>query len=292
MSAPEIGLFAFAGVLGLLVGSFLNVVIYRVPRMCLSIWRQTRSRCPHCGVQIRWFDNIPVLSWLGLRGRCFKCRARISLRYPLVELLTAGLFVLFAWADAERFGGARLALADETFWALWGVHALLGSALLALAVIDIDFRILPDVITLPGILMAPILVLAVPAVMPDLVWRPFEAGGMGIRLNALVNSLAGVIGGGGLLWGLGWLASKAFRKPAMGLGDVKLFAAMGGFLGAWLILALVLASFIGSVIGIGILVIKKDRYVPFGPFLAAGMVLCLLWGPDILQAIEMRLAPA
>ena len=165
---------------------------------------------------------------------------------------------------------------------LFGVHAFVAAMLLALSVIDIDFRILPDAITLPGILVAPLLAWLAPGVMPE-PWPILEGAG----LNALANGFAGAFGAGAALYALGWGASKLFRKDAMGLGDVKLFAGMGGLLGIWALFALLVACLLGSVIGIAVLMIKRDRYVPFGPFLAAGTMATSLWGPRLLDEVAM-----
>lgn len=277
---------SFVAVVGLLVGSFLNVVIYRVPRECLSVVRQVRSRCTSCGIQLRWFDNIPILSWLVLGGRCRGCKQRISVRYPVVEALTAASFVALAWFGLGSEGWED-PLARLDVWGLWALRALIVSALIALSVIDIDYRILPDVITKPGIVLAPIMVFCVPELMPGPAWTPVRDGPFGWNesWNALANAVVWGVGGGALLWSLGWAGSKAFRKPAMGLGDVKLFAGMGGLLGPYVLLALVLASLLGSVVGIVILAVSRNRYVPFGPFLAAGAVVCLLGGVSVWDGI-------
>jgi leader peptidase (prepilin peptidase) / N-methyltransferase len=280
----EVATLAFVGLLGLLVGSFLNVVIYRTPRVCLSVWKQTRSRCPQCGVQLRWFDNIPVASWVALKGRCHGCRTPISMRYPAVELLTGALFLGLYWFDVARLLPSYLLFTSEAAgpWALFGVHAFVAATLLALSVIDIDFRILPDAITLPGIVLTPLLAWLAPEVMPE----PLALL-EGVRANALANGMAGALGAGIGLYALGWGASKLFRKDAMGLGDVKLFAGMGGLLGVWVLFALLVACFLGSVVGIAVLLIKRDRYVPFGPFLALGTMVTSLWGPRLLDEIAM-----
>ncbi|MCA9322187.1 MAG: prepilin peptidase [Planctomycetes bacterium] len=278
---------AFLCLFGLFVGSFLNVVIYRLPRECLSVVKQTRSRCPRCAIQLRWFDNIPLFSWLILlRGRCRNCRAPISVRYPLVEGFTALCLVALAFWD-RGVKGLDAPLWQTSSWALFAVHALVMATLIALSVIDLDFRILPDVITLPGIVIAPALAFLVPQAMPSPAWLPFgpDPAGLALRMTALLNGLLGAAAGAGALWGIGWLGSKAFRKPAMGLGDVKLYAAMGGLLGLWVFLVLPLASLVGSVIGIAVLLVKKDHYLPFGPFLALGMVATWLWGPEMFSAL-------
>ncbi|MEZ6197613.1 MAG: prepilin peptidase [Planctomycetota bacterium] len=285
MGALEVSILCFVGLIGLFVGSFLNVVIFRTPRVCLSVWKHTRSRCPRCGVQLRWHDNIPVLSWVRLAGRCFNCRTRISMRYPLIELTTAALFLALFRLDVGGTEAWGTTPGWSEPWRTFGVHAIVASTLLALAVIDYDYRILPDAITIPGIAIAPLLAFAAPGVMPEPVWTPFE----GADWNALANGIAGAAAAGGTLFALGWGATKVFRKDAMGLGDVKLFAGMGGLLGIWALFALLVACFLGSVVGIAVLLVKRDRYVPFGPFLAAGTMVTSLWGPALLDEIA-RLA--
>ncbi len=281
----------FVLVFGLLVGSFLNVVIYRLPRECLSVWRQSRSRCPRCGVQLRWFDNIPLLSYvLLLRGRCRGCRERISWRYPLVECVTGLAFVALLWLDVPEAHIEYLELGAAE-WRLWAAHSLIFCTLLALSVIDLDFRILPDALTKPGIVLAPLLAFMVPELMPPHSWQPFAPGGAwSANLNALANGVLGAAAAMGTLWGIGWLGSKAFRKPAMGLGDVKLLGAMGGVVGLWFLLVIVVASFAGSIVGLIVLAVRKDRYVPFGPFLAFGMMVVMFRGPELLEGVRVFMA--
>jgi len=162
----------FAFMLGMIVGSFLNVVIYRLPRENLSIHNPKRSHCVHCGYRLRWYDNIPIFSFLFLKGRCRACRKPISIRYPLVEGLTGSFFLLFAWLHFVRndFNPSFEA------WLVLVIHFAFISALIALTFIDFDFRILPDRITKPGIVLAPILSLFVPKLQPPL---PF-----GIRMES------------------------------------------------------------------------------------------------------------
>jgi leader peptidase (prepilin peptidase)/N-methyltransferase len=274
---------------GACVGSFINVVAYRLPRACMSI-AKPRSRCPRCSAAIAWYDNLPVLSWLLLRGRCRKCRARISVRYPLVELLVAALFVVVALRvlprealrDPWRFGLP---------WLDWGVRSLITGALVALSLIDLDYRILPDPITKSGIVAGPFLAFLAPGVQPSPVidgWSLFGERSLqqllGANLVALVHGVLGAITSGFLLWGIGALGSRVFRKPAMGFGDVKMFAAMGAVLGFWSLLALFVATFTGAIVGILIKLATKGRYIPFGPFLAVGMWVVMLWGEPVLSA--------
>jgi leader peptidase (prepilin peptidase) / N-methyltransferase len=282
---------ATIAVFGLLIGSFLNAAIYRLPRECMSIWKQTRSRCPRCGVQLTWYDNIPLLSYVvWLRGRCRACRGPISLRYPLVELGTALLFVGLAVHDLGEGGLADPSAAGRA-WLVFGAHALVACVLIVLSLVDLDYRILPDALTKPSIVLAPVLAALVPEVMPRPLLGPYEFLGAAwtAPTTAFVNGVAGAAAGGIGLWLIGWLGSLAFRKPAMGFGDVKLMAAMGGLLGLWIPLALVLASFAGAVIGVAVLLVAKEHYVPFGPFLAIGMLLCLLWGPQLFDVLMVWL---
>ena len=260
-------------VLGLCVGSFLNVVVHRLPLMLERQWQRDsadllgvadphaaaapltlskpRSRCPHCGHQIRWFENIPVVSWLALRGRCSACKAPISPRYPFIELLTGALFAAAGW----RFGGGTQAL-------LWcGVLAVL----LAAAAIDWDTTLLPDVLTQP------------------LLWAGLIAAALGLTLP-LGAAVWGAVVGYLSLWSVYWLFKLATGKEGMGQGDFKLLAALGAWLGWPMILPIVLgASLIGALVGIGMKLtgaLREGRYVPFGPFLAGGGIVVMLAGAE------------
>lgn len=278
---------AFAGVFGLIIGSFLNAVIYRLPRECMSIVRQTRSFCPQCGVQLRWYDNVPVLSYcVWLRGRCRACKKSISWRYPANELLVGAVFAVLAWHDLGLSTIDRLPPSPSD-WGVFAVHALVFSVLLVLSWVDWDYRILPDVLTISGIFVAPLVSFAMPQMMPQPLWRPAALvdTAWAAHWTALANGIAGAVAGGVGLWLIGWLGSLAFRKPAMGLGDVKLLAAMGGLVGLWIPMVLVWASFIGATFGIARRVFTNDRYVPFGPFLALGMWMTWLWGPHLFDVV-------
>lgn len=246
----------FAGIFGAMVGSFLNVVIHRVPRGESVV--HPRSRCPRCASQIAWYDNLPILSWLLLRGRCRGCGESISARYPLVELVSA----LLAAALAVRLGPGVAALAAFYF----------AASLLALTYIDLDVQLLPDRITLPGIVIG----LAVAFLAPP-----------GDRLVEPQAALAGALLGGGILWLVAWAYHAVSGREGMGGGDVKLLAMIGAFLG-WqgVLLTLLLASFIGSAIGIGLMIRQRadsKLAIPFGPFLALGALVALFWGPQIVR---------
>jgi leader peptidase (prepilin peptidase)/N-methyltransferase len=262
----------------LLVGSFLNVVIHRLPRMMEAEWHEQcaelhgetashpgtnkpynllvpRSACPQCGHQITALENVPLLSWLWLRGRCSACAAPISGRYPLVELLTALLSAAAAW---------KWGVSVQTLGAMFLIWTLV-----ALAFIDLDTTLLPDSLTLP------------------LLW-------MGLLLNlnghfaSLPDAVVGAMAGYLLLWSVYWLFKLVTGKEGMGYGDFKLLAAIGAWLG-WQMLpvTLLLSSVVGAAIGIAMIVlVKHDRRVPipFGPYLAGGGLVALFFGTDLTQA--------
>ena len=259
----------------LLVGSFLNVVIHRLPKMMEAEWQAQcaelrgetpaestpynlavpRSACPQCGHRITALENIPLLSWLWLRGRCSACSAPIGARYPLVELLTALLSAAVAW---------KWGVSVQTLGAL-----LLVWTLVALAFIDLDTTLLPDSLTLP------------------LLWLGllFNLGG---HFTSLPDAVIGAISGYGVLWSVYWLFKLVTGKDGMGYGDFKLLAAIGAWLG-WQMLpvTLLLSSVVGAAIGIAMIVlVKHDRRVPipFGPYLAGGGLVALFFGTDLTQA--------
>ena len=266
---------------GLLVGSFLNVVIHRLPKMMEAEWKAQcaelrgetlpdtpcserrkrynlwlpRSACTQCGHQITALENIPLLSWLWLRGRCSACGTPISARYPLVELLTALLSAAVAW----KWGASMQTLAA----------LLLVWALVALAFIDLDTTLLPDSLTLP------------------LLWL-----GLLFNLNGYFSSLPdaviGTMAGYGVLWSVYWLFRLATGKEGMGFGDFKLLAALGAWTG-WQTIPLILLVSATSGAAIGILAIwlsgkGRDTRIPFGPYLAAGGMVALLWGREAVIA--------
>lgn len=258
---------------GLCVGSFLNVVIHRLPRMMEREWRAQcaelegktpakvpaynlvvpRSACPACGRPIAGLENIPVASWLWLRGRCAGCGARISARYPVIEI-AGGAIAAYA---AARYGPSLAALGAMLF--CW--------TLLALAAIDLETQMLPDSLTLP------------------LLWA-----GLALNLLAtfapLASAVIGAIAGYGALWAVYWGFRLATGKEGMGYGDFKLLAAIGAWLG-WQMLPLVilLSSAVGAIVGVSLIVFarrSRDRPIPFGPYLAAAGAIALFWGGEIV----------
>ena len=268
---------ALLGLLGLMIGSFLNVVIYRLPVVLEAQWKAEcaeingheppapsqpfnlmvpRSRCQACGHTLSWFENIPVLSYLMLRGRCKQCSTAISLRYPLVELATAGLFAYAGW---------RWGLMPYGF--LWAGFA---AALLALALIDWDTTLLPDCITLP------------------LMWAGLICAALRLTGPTLTDALWGAVAGYLSLWLVYWGFKLATGKEGMGFGDFKLFAALGAWFG-WqaLIPIILMASVIGAVVGIAMKFssdLREGGYIPFGPFLAGAGLTAMVTGPGAMLA--------
>jgi leader peptidase (prepilin peptidase)/N-methyltransferase len=258
---------------GLLIGSFLNVCIYRWPRD-LSVIRP-RSFCPSCERPVAWYDNLPIVSYLVLRGRCRYCRASISLRYPVVELLTASLFFLVVLAFGPGFAALK--------WCLFS------ALLVGLMFADLEERILPDEMTLGGTLAAILLAVAV----------PFEAGfapfflphEWGPARLSIVESVFGAGVAAGLLWLVRELYLRFRGREGLGFGDIKMVAMMGAFLGLQgALLAVVLGSVLGSVLGlIYIWAARKQAStyeLPFGTFLAAGALAVLLLREEIAISLQ------
>lgn len=287
VSERDIILLVAAGILGLLVGSFLNVCIFRLPRNCMSLVKP-RSRCPRCLRPIAWYDNMPVLSWLILGGKCRGCRAPISPRYLVVELLTGALFFYAAWRIlvGDPLSGKAIGkdgFEEATFFA---VHAWFLGALIVCTFIDLEFRILPDEVTVSGIVIGIAAAVAFHWVHLDrtlVISNQFLAG--------LANSILGAATGAGSIWLVGVLGKAVFRKEAMGFGDVKFMGMVGAVLGLrGVLLTFVLACLFGSIFGIGkFAVVRRFGYVPFGPFLALGALLMLLASPLVDGAIDSYL---
>ena len=250
LSLPAGAWVLIAGVMGLIVGSFLNVVIYRLP-LGQSL-ATPRSRCRNCGYTLQWFDNIPVFSWLYLGGRCRQCGAAVSIQYPAVELITAVLFMLvIMFTPPGPLIASRL---------------LLVCVLIALFGIDLEHQILPNVITLPGIAAGVLFSLIAP---PG--WK---------------EALLGALLGGGILYAIAWGYYLWRREEGMGMGDVKMLAMIGAFLG-WkaVLVTLVLSSLAGSVIGLAMMAAQRTtmKYaLPFGTFLALGAVIAMFVGDPLV----------
>jgi leader peptidase (prepilin peptidase)/N-methyltransferase len=246
---PAIWLVA-AGVFGACIGSFLNVVIYRLP-LGQSIVSPP-SRCPQCGYRLQWYDNLPIAGWLLLGGRCRSCRSRISIQYPIVELITAVLFVLVVWLTPPG--------------PLMATRLLLVCILIALFGIDLEHQILPNTITLPGIVVGLLLSVIAPP---------------GLR-----DALIGVVLGGGILYAIAGAYYLWRREEGLGMGDVKMLAMIGAFLG-WkaVLVTLVLSSFSGALIGLALIAAQSGgmkRALPFGTFLAIAAVVAMFAGEPLV----------
>ncbi len=231
--------------LGACFGSFLGVVIYRLPRK-LPIGL-SRSMCPQCGQAIRWYDNIPILSYILLGGRCRFCKSRIPVRYLLIELITASLF-LFTY---YQYGISIKTLSLLVFF----------SILIAVSFIDLDTRKIPDVLTLPGMVA-------------------------GLALSfwtiSVLKSAVGIAVGVGVLWIIAIIGKLLLKQEAMGGGDIKLLGVVGAFLGP---LGALLTLFLGALVGVVVSVPMRKRKVPFGPFLSAGAFITAIWGERIINLI-------
>ena len=275
---PPVFGYVIAGVFGAIIGSFLNVVVHRVPLDESIVF--PNSRCPSCGAAIAFYDNIPVLSYIVLGAKCRHCKEHISFRYPAVELLTAALFVAVAWHD-----GLSAALAFDLIFV---------SVLLALVFIDAEHMILPNAITYPGIVFA----LVARVVIPYLIGTPYfddlpslsqgALAGMPIWVTSLVGALIGALLGGGSLWLMGWTWEKLRGIEAMGLGDVKMMFMVGAYLGWRLtILTIFVGVFTGSIVGIFLMVRSGNRnmqmLLPFGVFLGLGAIASLLFGVPVVS---------
>ena len=245
---PYVMVFLF----GAVIGSFLNVCIYRLPREESVAW--PASHCPACRQPVAVYDNIPIVSYLLLRGRCRSCQVPISTQYPLVEAVNTIGYVLIFWMfdfTAEAF-----------------VYSALLSALIVITGTDLSHTMIPDAVTLPGIAIG---LICAAVILPI----------------GLIDSLLGVLAGGGILWFLAWVSPYVFGKEGMGGGDIKLMAMVGAFIG-WqpVLLAIMIGSFLGSLVGVALIaagITTRDQYIPFGPFLAAGSLLALLFHQPLLN---------
>ena len=276
-----LGGFAFA--FGACVASFLNVVIWRVPRGESIV--APPSHCPKCGAAIRWYQNIPILSWLALRGKCANCRAPISPRYILVELLGGVLFL----AAFDKWG--FVLIGDEPLWCplvrlafmwIWISLMIVGS------MIDFDHKLLPDFVTVGGMILGVVgnaffscVMFACPPDVPYTLPSTYF-------LYPIRQSLMGLAFGFGLLWLIRFLGSKAFKREAMGMGDVFLMGAVGALFGPVAVLVtLILSSFIGSVVGLSMIALAKAKFgrfveIPYGPYICLGCLAWMFFGSELV----------
>ena len=249
---PDAMLVGVAAVFGALLGSFLNVCILRLPANESLV--RPRSRCPKCGAMVVWYDNIPVLSWLVLRGRCRHCGQPISIQYPIIEAMVAAMWGVAAW----HYGGTIMA----------AQAAVLGTILLGIAITDVRHYIIPDEFSLGGLVIG--LGLAV-------------AAGWPVAWQALLGAALGF----GLLYAVAWLGAQVFKKEAMGGGDIKMMAMVGAFVG-WkgVLLTIFGGALLGTIVFIPLLLTRKNKeapLVPFGVFLAASALLTFMFGSQIID---------
>jgi leader peptidase (prepilin peptidase)/N-methyltransferase len=273
----------FVAIFGAIIGSFLNVVIHRLPREESIVF--PNSRCPSCEAKIGPMDNLPIISYIILRGRCRACRAPISPRYPAVEALTALLYAAVFLADVYWRGGLSIVILFDLVFV---------TALVALIFIDAEHMLLPNAITYPGIVFAIVARLALPYLvgphafedLPSLVSGPFST--WPLWAASLAGAVLGALAGGGSLWLMGWLWERLRGVEAMGLGDVKMMFMVGAYLGWRLtILTIFLGVLSGSIIGVGLMARRGERdmqmQLPFGIFLGIGSIFALLIGPRIIS---------
>lgn len=249
----------FIFIFGTMVGSFLNVCIYRMPKKESIV--TPRSHCFSCGKTIAWYDNIPLLSFLFLMGRCRHCKAKYSFMYFLVEFLTGIVFL--------------------GFFTIYGmtpefvIFTMIACSLIVISFIDLKIQEIPDEISLPGMAIG----LVVCFIYPELMSRE-------TRLAALGQSFLGLVAGGGAIYLMGAVGEAIFKKEAMGGGDVKLMAMLGAFIGwKFIILAFFIAPFFGSVVGIIAKLKHKEDIIPYGPHLSMASIVALLWGDKILKML-------
>ncbi len=273
-----------AALFGACIGSFLNVVIWRLPQEDPARRKLGgRSHCPSCGVQIRWFDNVPIFGWLFLRGKARCCGTTISPRYPLVELLTAALF--YALASWPPFGevltidaASGLMSINTAAMGAFVASVIFASMLVALTFIDFDTYLLPDALTKPGMVLG-----LIAGVWPGVAGVISDDPMVSLELRQLLASLMGLLVGGGVTWGVRIAGSAVFKKEAMGFGDVKLMAMIGAFVG-WegSLLTLFLGCVFGAIVG-SVLTLRSGSgaRIPFGPYLAMG-ALVTLFGREVI----------
>jgi len=294
-------------VVGLFIGSFLNVAIYRLPLENETVSRPRRSRCPKCKTQLGWAENIPLLSWVFQRGRCRHCAWPIPVRYPLVEALTAVMAYL---ALGPILDGMPMSIES---WALALVRFVVLAGLVVATFVDFDCFEIPDEVSIGGMVLAPICCLLIPELHAQTWLANMVSEGPGVdRFGSLLASIAGLLVGGGVLWLIGWIGTKVYRVEAMGFGDVKLLAAGGGFVGpGGALAALMIAACVASIAGVANMLRflwitrsrarargRRDawgrslaiariagRYLPFGPYLALGIGITLLYWNDVVTLL-------
>ena len=268
-------------ILGGMIGSFINVCIYRLPREKSPV-RPMRSYCPHCHEPISWYDNIPLVSYFVLGAQCRHCGSNISARYVLVEFLTASMFALTYAVLSSR---------DESVPVLAIYLALMGILILA-SFIDLELRIIPNSVTIGGMLLAPVLSVLAPQLHDrEAMGRTYMFSQDNI-MGPLAACLTGMVIGAAATWLAGVIGKLMFRREAMGFGDVKFMAALGGFLG-WqpVLLIFFTAPLLGAVVGLIHLARTREHHIPYGPFLSIAAAVTMLWADKILALIGLARPP-
>ena len=275
--APILAFFSFW--LGACIASFLNVVIWRAPRGESIV--SPPSHCPKCNSPIKWYQNIPILSWLALRGKCANCRAAISPRYICVELLGGLLFLaafLWLWLPTVPLW---FAVTHVVVMWIWIALMIAGSF------IDFDHQLLPDFTTVGGMILG--VAESLVSTCFNFVYGDGVQASTWLKLTPLFWSLAGLVFGFGLLWLVRWIGSKAFKREAMGMGDVFLMGAVGALFGPVAVLVtLILSSVFGSVVGIVLILLSKTKLggftpIPYGPYICMGCLAWMFYGPQLVN---------
>lgn len=265
-----IGFFSFW--MGACIASFLNVVIWRVPRGESIV--SPPSHCPRCNSRIKWYHNLPIVAWLALRGRCANCKAPISPRYILIETIGG---ILFLAVYIEMLGEFVVSAGEVPPFAVVGmvVMWIWTSLMIVGSMIDFDHKLLPDFVTVGGMILG-------------VVWNGVDSALLGSWLFIL-DSVAGLVIGFGLMWLIRFIGGKVFHREAMGMGDVFLMGAVGALFGPVAVLVtLILSSVFGSVVGVGLITLsrtKSQRFfeIPYGPYICMGCLVWMFWGPEIIN---------
>ena len=273
-----LGCFSFW--LGACIASFLNVVIWRVPRGESIV--SPPSHCPKCNAPIKWYQNIPILSWLALRGKCANCKEPISPRYILIEVLGGVLFLAVFLHYFVRIG---VTITDVPTWILVFVYWIWISLMIVGSMIDYDLQLLPDFVTVGGMIIG-----LVGNGFFCFVYWPLIAGATGFLWRPfLCESVLGLVLGFGLMWLIRFIGGKVFKREAMGMGDVFLMGAVGALFGPVAVLfTLILSSVFGSVIGVSLIALSKTKFrrfieIPYGPYICMGCLVWMFWGPEIVN---------
>jgi len=271
---------AIAGCFGAVIGSFLNVVIYRLPRESMTISKPTRSFCPSCGHSITWYENVPIISYLVLGGRCRACRQVISWRYPVVEGLCLLLFMALTFHEFDGLvtGGPQ----QIQLIAVYLCHLVLVMVALVVTFIDLEFQIIPNEINYGGVVIALILSPILPLLHSHESLFSSLQGTMPAWSASLVTALVGAVVGASALLLVGIVGKWIFKKDAMGLGDVKFMAFMGAVFG-WggALTIFLLGCLVGAVVGLGYKLATRNQEIPFGPFLSVGMLVFMFFREEV-----------